>query len=102
MKKWLKNSIFTAIGGILVLAIQGIIQNRADGIFLFLVSWIGHSINENVAPWIVTIVFLIGCLGESFYFWQHDKVLNQAIRRANKMIDLDGSLLRNLASWIPS
>lgn len=101
MKKWQETSIAVAFGIFLTSAIEGIIGNRADNGFILLTDIVSRSLNVNTWPWIITGVVLALSLVELFYFWQHDKVKLQANKRITRMIELDGSLLKLLANWVP-
>lgn len=103
MNKWLRNGVLFAIAVFITsAALQGIIGNRADAAFTKLINWITTSIHENALPWFIVVLLIIFSITEGIYFWIHGKVLEQAIQRANRMIALDASLLRAIASWQPS
>jgi GAF domain-containing protein len=99
---WLRRAVPLAIGAVLIIAIQGIIGNGADTIFRLLVPRIIQSATQDALPWLITLGSLIIGLGGVAYYRLHGKALNLALDRANKMIELDGSMLRVLASRIPS
>jgi hypothetical protein len=102
MVRWLNKSVFILIGGVITIAVEGIIGNRADVLFVEGASWISSSVNQNAIPWIALVLLLMLSAVESFYLLQHIKLLKLALRRTNKMVELDSSLLRVLASWIPT
>lgn len=103
MNKWLRNGVlFTIAVFITSAALQGIIGNRADAALTTLIGWLTTSIHENALPWFIVALLIIFSITEGVYFWIHGKVLEQAILRANRMIALDASLLRAIASWQPS
>ena len=99
---WLNKSVLVLIGGVITIAIEGIIGNRADSFFVEGSTWVSGSINQNSIPWIVIALLLILGTIENFYLLQHLKLLKLVLRRTNKMVELDSSLLRVLASWIPT
>jgi len=105
VKKWLRNSIWAVLGTVIVYtavaAYQGIIGSRADGILTALADWVTTSAHQNAAPWVITAVTTALFLVEGVWYWFHYKVLQQAIKKAHKMIALDGSLLRGMASLQP-
>jgi hypothetical protein len=102
MVRWLNKSVFILIGGVITIAVEGIIGNRADVLFVEGASWIPSSVNQNAIPWIALGLFLMLSAVESFCLLQHIKLLKLALRRTRKMVELDSSLLRVLASWIPT
>ena len=103
MKKWSKNPVVNIlIGGVVVVALQGIIGNQADAAFVVVVHWILHSVDANAIPWIIVLCLLLLICGLQFYWLQHGKIVSLALKRANRLGDLDNSLLRNMASWISS
>lgn len=106
MKKWLgNNGVLAFLGAVILITAlatyEGIIGNRADSIFIALLNWVTASVHENSIPWIITAVAIGFLLVGGVWCLFHDKVLNQAIKKAHKMIALDGSLLRNMANLQP-
>jgi hypothetical protein len=105
VKKWVGNGVWAALGAVIMItalaAYQGIIGNRADSIFIALTNWVATSVHENTIPWIITAVTIGLFFVEGGWCVFHNKVLNQAIKKAHKMIALDGSLLRNIANLQP-
>lgn len=97
-------SLIAIIGAIvafvLVATTTGIIGNRSDNLF----SWraIGSLVAQSGWSWVVTFVVLLASLAVIFYLIYRYRVLNHALVTANDIINLDDSLLRLLASWIPS
>lgn len=83
-------------------AASGIIGNRSDNFFLWIVNQVGSSVVLSWWPWVITLIVLLSSLGVIFYLIYHNRVLNRALVTANHIIDLDDSVLRLLASWIPS
>ena len=90
--------IAAAIGGAVF---YGVIGNRADVIFVWLASEMGNSMQRNYWPWIIVGVLIIVYIGTFLYSWRQRAILRQTLDRSNKMLALDDSLLRVLASWVP-
>lgn len=83
-------------------AINGIIGNRADELLQALIDLIGRALAHDAWPWIVSgVIAILGIVGIALC-WLQISVLQGALRQANKMVELDGSLLRLLASWQPT
>src|ERR1700693_4014890 len=105
MKRWINRISTFTVGiatGVIGVAIQGIIGNRSDAGFVSFIPWISKSVNENAIPWIIICFLIIVICSGSVFYWQHNKILSLTVKRANKLAELDNSLLRTIASWIPS
>lgn len=95
---WCKSIVSVCIGALAVTAFEGIIGNRADT--LFTLVW--PSIEEIVHTNLVCCCLLLACIGICVYFRQRSQMLEQAFATDHKMLNLDDSLFRGLASWVPS
>ena len=107
MRKWFKQKgVLVALGTGVVLiasaAINGIIGNRADEIFQLVLNGLSGAFQHDALPWTIVVGVVVLAGAGIGFCWLQISVLQVALKRANKMIALDGSLLRLLASWQPT
>jgi hypothetical protein len=101
-RNWIVAGITGLVTFFIGASISGIIGNRSDNLFLWIINQIGKSITLSTWPWIITFIALVVSLGLALYSLRHNRILNHALALANQIVDLDDSLLRLLASWIPT
>lgn len=101
-RHWLISSLIaitSALGGAIV---YGIIGNRADSIFVSLLANIRLSLSANAWPWILSLSILLISTGMIYYLLLYNRALKHTFDINRSEIEIDGSLLRLLASWISS
>src|SRR5438132_13898353 len=102
-RHWLIAGSITVAVPLLFAALYGIIGNRADAAFLWLVDQINQSIRTNFWPWGVIALLILLAYGITILLYQrHVRSLNRAILSTTHILELDDSLLRLLASWVPA
>jgi hypothetical protein len=110
------------LGTLIAMAVGGVIGNRANDAFGWFLGVL-PGINQILFPWIVILVVVLACGGvvcwlvtvivrthheisdlehEISDLEQRNSVLNHAFTTQHNLVLLDDSLLRLLASWIPS
>jgi len=99
---WTRASLIGALGVISGAVITQIISDRATAGFSWLINEVKNSIQQNAWPWMIVGVLMVVCIGTFLYGWQRAVILKQTLDRSNRMLALDDSLLRLLASWVPS
>lgn len=107
MREWFKQKgVLVAFGTVVALiataAINGIIGNRADEIFQLMLNGLSGAFQHDALPWTIVVGVVVLAVLSIGFCWLQISVLQVALKRTNKMIALDGSLLRLLASWQPS
>lgn len=95
--------VISSIGAfVAIAALTGIIGNRSDNLFLTILGTIKNSVTLSLWPWIITVLILLAAIAGLLHSWYQRRVLHHALITANNINDLDDSLLRLLASWVPS
>src|SRR5947209_15817996 len=108
-------AIVAVVGFVAVAALNGIIGNRADSFVLWLIDQMSR-IKDGLLPWpVVLIIVLIWLSIISYCLWKivhlrrrvknlerESRILQHALSTEHNIVLLDDSLLRLLASWIPS
>lgn len=93
------SAVLGSVATIAVVIVEGVIGNRADGLFVQFIGWMIQSVNQTQLPWIGIGIFAVVFLVEGIYFWLQKKSLSLTLQRMSKLIDFDGSLLSTLATW---
>ncbi len=85
-----------------------IISNRADIGLTWLIIQMINSMQQDPLPWVIVVLLILVCIGAFLYSWWRAAILGRTVAilrrtldQSNKMLALDDSLLRLLASWIP-
>ncbi len=99
---WWISGIGTVATFVIIAAITGIIGNRSDNLSLAAWEGIKSSITLSWWPWAIMVLILLAAIVGIFHSRHQRHILSHALVTANNIIDLDDSLLRLLASWIPS
>ncbi len=99
---WIISAIGSAATFVAIAAVTGIIGNRSDNFFLSMLQGIKNSATPSLWPWIITVLILLAAIAGLLRSWHQRRILNHALITSNNIIDLDDSLLRLLASWVPS
>src|SRR5947209_7915915 len=118
-RRWTIAGIIAAIvgglGTLIVMAVGGVIGNRTNDAFGWFLGVL-HGDSPGLLPWIIVLVVILACGGVVCWLVtlivrahrqisdleQRNSVLNHAFTTQHNMVLLDDSLLRLLASWIPS
>jgi hypothetical protein len=101
-KIWIISILVSVITFVLIAAVTGIIGNGSYTYLLALLGAIKSSITLSSWPWIVMVLILLSAIVGMLYSWHQRRILNSALTTANNINALDDSLLRLLASWVPS
>src|SRR5437762_7658633 len=96
---WSKATLIALAITVSTASIYGIVGNRADAALTWLMSQV--SALQSFWLWITISILVVVYIGSFLYYWQRTTILHQTLNRSNKMLALDDSLLRVLASWIP-
>lgn len=99
---WIISVIGSLVTFVAIAAVTGIIGNRSDNLFLTILGAIQSSATLSLWPWIITVLILLAAIAGMLLSWHQRRILHHALTTANNIIDLDDSLLRLLASWVPS
>src|SRR5437016_878201 len=99
---WIISVVGSLVTFVAIAAITGIIGNRSDNLFVMILGAIQSSATFSLWPWIITVLILLAAIAGMLRSWHQRRILNHALITANNIIDLDDSLLRLLASWVPS
>jgi hypothetical protein len=99
---WIIPVLGSLVTFVLIAAITGIIGNRSDNLFLTILGAIKSSATPSLWPWIIMVLILLAAIAGMLNSWHQRRILDNALITANNINDLDDSLLRLLASWVPS
>ena len=99
--KWLRTGVAVMVVPLLLAAFYGILGNSAYAGFLLLLDQLTKPTMMDLWLWIISLVLLLVFLCTlSYSLWQR-KVSKHALSTLQNIVDLDSSLLRLLASWVP-
>ena len=90
------------MGALALAALEGIIGNRADTLFTLIWPSIEAIMIANLLFWCVMFFVLLVNSLIYMYLIQRIQMFKHAFATDHKLLNLDDSLLRGLASWTPS
>lgn len=94
-------AITAAIMGVLGAVFYGILGNRADALFLWFLQLMTSSYQANLWPWIIMAALLVLFSIATFFMLRQIGSLSRTLKSTSNLVELDDSLLRILASWVP-
>ena len=97
-----KNFLVICVGAAITKAIEGILGNRADDLLTLIWPSIQKMVATNLLSWGTTVLVMLVCCVLCLHFIQKSQMLAHSFAIDHKMLDLDDSLLRGLATWTPS
>jgi hypothetical protein len=97
-----QNILSVFIGAFMLTALEGIVGNRADTFFTLIWPSIQSMAVANWLSWFTVTLVLLCCIVICVYFILRSKKFEHAFTTGRKMLSLDDTLLRGLASWRPS
>ncbi len=99
LRRWSIIGVIALITISLLASFNGIVGNRSDNLFIFIIDELWKSITTGLWSWAIVFITLLACLAMVFYSWRHIRVLNRALGKMKNILELDDALLRFLPSW---